>query len=77
MQTSLSNTAIDNPMSRTKQTLVNSIIEFLDTDTIWWAVNSCLHSSAVFILHVSCLCTWFYYCHVPILVGTICIGVVG
>jgi len=37
VQTSLSNTAIDNPMARTKQTLVNSIIEFLDTDTVWWA----------------------------------------
>ena len=35
VQTSLSNTAIDNPMSRTKQTLVSSIIEFLDTDTVW------------------------------------------
>jgi len=35
VQTSLSNTAIDNPMARTKQTLVNSIIEFLDTDTVW------------------------------------------
>jgi len=34
-QTSLANTAIDNPMGRTKQTLVNSILEFLDTDTVW------------------------------------------
>jgi len=35
LQTSLANTAIDNPMRRTKQTLVNSILEFLDTDTVW------------------------------------------
>jgi ATP synthase F1 complex assembly factor 2 len=37
--TSLSNTAIDNPTQRSKETVINSIIEFLDTDTICYRVD--------------------------------------
>lgn len=35
LQTRLSNTAIDNPTMRTKETIINSVLEYLATDTIW------------------------------------------
>ena len=41
-QTSLCNTAIDNPTHRSQERFIESILDFLDTDTILWvARNSC------------------------------------
>ena len=36
LQTSLCNTAIDNPSHRDRMTVINSILDYLDTDTILW-----------------------------------------
>ena len=35
-QTKLCNTAIDNPTHRSKDTVIDGILEYLETDTIWY-----------------------------------------
>ena len=44
LQTSLCNTVIDNPTHRDNDTIIDGILEFLHTDTIWWVPISLRHA---------------------------------
>lgn len=35
IQTTLCNTALDNPTQRTEEQIISAALKFLDTDTIW------------------------------------------
>ena len=37
LQTALCNSALENPLYKTREQLTNAIIHFLETDTIWYA----------------------------------------
>lgn len=39
LQTTLCNTALDNPTQRNKEQMINSALKFLETDTIWYGFS--------------------------------------
>lgn len=38
LQTTLCNTALDNPTQRNKDQMINAALKFLETDTIWYVI---------------------------------------
>lgn len=36
LQTTLCNTALDNPTQRNKDQMINAALKFLETDTVWY-----------------------------------------
>ncbi|CAG2106658.1 unnamed protein product [Medioppia subpectinata] len=67
--TQLTNTAIDNPGHDCRQSLANSILEFIDSDTLCFRVNEPKELSHLQQTHWSPIVEWFehrFECQIPI-----------
>lgn len=46
-QTTLCNTALDNPTQRNKMQLIRAAVKFLETDTVWYEMGTRWHRGKV------------------------------
>ena len=55
LQTALCNSALENPLYKTREQLTNAIIHFLETDTIWYALEFHFAHFLLYSLSSGCL----------------------
>lgn len=43
LQTTLCNTALDNPTQRNKDQMISAALKFLETDTVWYTAHTLIY----------------------------------